>query len=301
MNSPHTSPLIVWALTDNKPGHRNQLEGLISALSELRTTKVKWLSIKKHSQGLIDTLTQKSPPGHTPDVLIAAGHRTHLQLLALKRTLKKPAVVLMKPSLPLSWFDLCLIPRHDKVTRTTNVIETLGPVNRIHPTDDKTPNSGLIVLGGHSKHFIWDTADVMQQVQHIIQRSPQTHWKIATSRRTPNDIIEQIRLQLPYISLKTPAQTDNNWLSKTMQHSEQIWGTQDSISMIYEAITSGAEVNIMTLRPHKKSRVAEEMQRLLDEGRVGNLMHPMKGKSHALPPLDEATRCATQLLERLGL
>ena len=37
------SSLTVWAVTDNKPGHQNQVEGLIAALSNYRNVNISWL------------------------------------------------------------------------------------------------------------------------------------------------------------------------------------------------------------------------------------------------------------------
>ena len=37
----------------------------------------------------------------TPDIVLGAGHRTHLSLLAARRVHRGKAVVLMRPSLPL--------------------------------------------------------------------------------------------------------------------------------------------------------------------------------------------------------
>lgn len=300
-----TLPLTIWALTDNKPGHRNQMEGLLSAMSDLKPLQVEWIEVKKHTQGLTRLLTGKAL--HTkqllqpqPDVLLAAGHRTHLQLLALKRSLKKPAVVLMKPSLPLAWFDLCLIPRHDKVTHANNVIETIGPINRVTPTTQRNSNTGLILLGGESRHFTWSNTAVLQQIQQIQANNPHIQWQIATSRRTPEGFLVLADSHLDKAKIITPEQASKDWLPETMQGSEHIWTTEDSVSMVYEAITSGANVGLIRLASSKPNRVTREMEQLLQEGRVSSLEHPV-APSLALPPLHEAKRCAGLLLQKLEL
>ena len=52
-----------------------------------------------------------------PDIAIGAGHKTHLYLLAIKRCFGAKIVVILKPSLPLKFFDLCVIPKHDDVKK----------------------------------------------------------------------------------------------------------------------------------------------------------------------------------------
>ena len=47
-------------------------------------------------------------------------------MLSAKNTKKGKIVVLMKPSLPISFFDLCLIPKHDRPKTRKYVIETNG-------------------------------------------------------------------------------------------------------------------------------------------------------------------------------
>ena len=69
----------------------------------------------------------------TPDLLLGAGHHTHLSLLAARRIRGGKVVVLMRPSLPPGLFDLCLIPEHDAPPARPNVLATRGALNRIQP------------------------------------------------------------------------------------------------------------------------------------------------------------------------
>ncbi len=48
-----------------------------------------------------------------PDLFISAGHATHIPLICARHHFKTRAVLCMKPTLPCTFFDLCLIPRHD--------------------------------------------------------------------------------------------------------------------------------------------------------------------------------------------
>ena len=92
----------------------------------------------------------------SPDLLLGAGHRTHLSLLAARRSRGGKAVVLMQPTLPLYLFDLCLIPEHDGIAPRKNVVLTRGALNRIRPSDRQESGQGLLLVGGPSAHFGWD-------------------------------------------------------------------------------------------------------------------------------------------------
>lgn len=291
--------LLIWALTDNKPGHRNQIEGLIAALSQLHEVSVKWIVVESRVKGIFKRLLGKfSPSGSAkPDFLLAAGHRTHLHLLALKFSLGRPIVVMMKPSFPLSWFDVCLIPRHDQVANRPNVIETLGAINRVIPSNNKQKNTGLIMLGGPSKHYQWHDANVMQSIKKVLKQKPQIEWQVGSSRRTPDSLIVDMQTTFPNIQISTPDTVEKDWLPKQMQLAEHIWVTEDSVSMVYEAMTSGAQTGIILLNKNKQNRITEEMQKLLKEKRVASLESPLE---HAMPPLNEAQRCAKILLSKMG-
>jgi mitochondrial fission protein ELM1 len=104
-------PLVVWRLSDGKAGHDSQSWGLAEALSRLRPVETVTLYPLSASGALAVLLLgqppvawQSLPP---PDLLVGAGHCTHLSLLAARRVQGGKAVVLMRPSLPLGLFDLC--------------------------------------------------------------------------------------------------------------------------------------------------------------------------------------------------
>ena len=57
-------------------------------------------------------------------------------------------VVIMKPSLPYSWFDLCFIPKHDGVPEKSGIFLTNGSINYIENEKKHNKSKGLIVIGG---------------------------------------------------------------------------------------------------------------------------------------------------------
>ena len=80
---------VIWLITDNKPGHRNQLRGLAGRLRALTGAKLYWLNAADYTVplwrallGLAPTLDKALPQ---PDLIVAAGSGTHRLLLALRR------------------------------------------------------------------------------------------------------------------------------------------------------------------------------------------------------------------------
>ncbi|ANG61213.1 hypothetical protein A8C75_01225 [Marinobacterium aestuarii] len=290
----------ICIISDGKPGHLNQSLGLARAVQALQPSAVietrPPLSGSQLMQALLGRLKWPHP---TPSLLIGAGHGTHLSLLALRRASGAPAVVLMRPSLPLGWFDLCLIPEHDRPPVRGNVISTQGALNRMQP-GAKAPGYGLILLGGPSKHFQWNEARILAQLHKLRERDPR-HWRVATSRRTPVSM-QQALAAMADIELVLPEQTDADWLPAQLGVAQCCWVSADSVSMIYEALSAGCAVGLLDLEPAAESRVARGVASLLERGQVTSLAQwqgaPLQAPAQGF---NEAGRCARLLQERFLL
>ena len=186
---------VLWCITDDKAGHVNQIRGLSSALAARLTINVHTLRPSSLAGSLLRWISGRFPAGAglpDPSLIICAGHTTHLAALAARRARGGRVIVLMKPSLPLSWFDLCIIPEHDRTEPRSNVVLTRGVLNAIAPADHLSEDHGLILIGGPSKDYLWPDQNVVDQVQDIMQRSPARHWTLTTSRRTPASFLPKI-------------------------------------------------------------------------------------------------------------
>ena len=79
-----------------------------------------------------------------------------------------------------------------------------------------------------------------------------------------------------------------------------MWVTEDSVSMIYEALTSGCRVGLLPLPRNSVSRLHRAIDRLLEEGFVS--AHNDRDVAAELPSpprtLNEADRCAGLLLKK---
>jgi mitochondrial fission protein ELM1 len=296
--------LIIWRFTDGKPGHEKQTLGLARALLKLRPGQCIDLPAPRRSSAIRRWILARFPAGNdlpAPDILLGAGHTTHFALLAARRALGGKAVVLMKPSLPLSWFDLCIIPEHDSPPPRRNVIRVQGVLNDVQASQTASAEHGLMLIGGVSSHYGWDDSAVDAAVMKIARSTPQVSWQLTTSRRTPATFLAALPQPLPD-NLKLIPHTDTGpgWLEQALAESGQVWVTEDSVSMLYEALTAGAGVGLLRLPEPKDTRVRRGVQKLIENGWVKSFEAWQPGQT--LPPptqaFNEAERIASLIVEK---
>lgn len=303
------APLVVWVISDGKPGHVNQSQGLAEALARATPTVIHTRPALPAWRAAL-ALLLKHVPGPSlpaPDLIVGAGHATHLTVLAARRARGGRAVVLMKPSLPRRWFDLCIVPQHDGIAADAQTLVTAGALNRIRPAATRDPHHGLLrqglfLVGGVSPHFEWDSDAVEVQIKSILARTPDTQWTLTTSRRTPADFMAQLP---PHSNLNIVPHTATSpdWLPEQLAQSGTVWVTPDSASMVFEALTAGADVGVFDLPVNPKSRVAWAIAHLADARRITRFANwCAHGKLHPnTHPLAEADRCADWILQWLKI
>lgn len=295
---------VVWLFLDGKPGHESQSRGLIQALKrrvavdlhEFHAGQVPWA----YGQWLLGRFKGgRHLP--RPDLILGAGHGTHGPMLAARRVYGGKIVLLMRPSLPLYCFDYAIIPEHDNPGSKPNVIASKGVLNAIRPAVGACERSGLLLIGGPSKHHGWDDCALTEQVEQVLKNYPKVTWWLTTSRRTPSRTVEMLlALNDPRLTVVPFEETEPGWVGARLETCGRVWVSEDSISMIFESLTAGARVGLFKVPAKgKKSRVQMAIEQLKNEGRV--IVHGREtdeGRSFA--PLAEADRVADLLLNSLG-
>lgn len=301
---------VVWLLADDRPGHRRQLQGLANRLKVLAGADVHWLDVSQYPVPLWRALTGLSPrwPGTipAPDMVIGAGHRTHRALLALRRRRRCRTVVLMKPSFPLSLVDAAIIPEHDGVQTGPNRLITEGALHPITPMARLTDKpEALVLIGGPSRHVFWSDEDVLAQVRQLIDGHPRWHWTISNSRRTPDALTRRLQvLAGPRVTVVDHVETHDQWVSHALAASRAVWVTPDSVSMVFEAVTSGVPTGIFNVPPSPRSRLAAGIDQLLARERIvgtdqqSRILAPPSSQTPVATPLWEADRTARWLIKR---
>lgn len=295
---------VIWRLIDGKPGHDRQSAGLIAALGEHITVEAITFDIRSVRVSPWHYALASLPFGAdapAPDLIIAAGRACQWPLLAARRARGGKTIYLMKPAWPLRCFDYCVIPEHDEPPERANVCVSEGVLNdmaRAGPGAD----TGLILIGGPSAHFAWDERGVLRQIHTIMDAFPDKHWVVTDSRRTPtatrNALAIPANRNVEFIGADEMGSKD---LQHYMRGADMIWVTADSVSMIYEALTTGARVGLIDVPVARASRISRIGEQLAARERLTRFSDWQAGAALvSRAPLDEARRCAGLILAALS-
>lgn len=294
--------LTLWRITDGKAGHDSQTTGLCNAIKKLKDANCFDVKAESPFSNFKNFLLNQFPSGRElpdPDLIIGAGHGCHLTILSAKKVRGGKTIVLMKPSLPLSLFDLCIIPEHDQVKDKDNVITTKGAINPVQFNENKSNETGLFLIGGPSKHYDWNEKDLIRQIKEIIKQTPDIRWAIADSPRTPEKTLSLLT-GLSNIEVLSYKNTNSKKLREFIFKSGTIWVSEDSVSMIYESLSSGAAVGLLNVEQKSKNRISDSINILINEKQLTAFSNWEKTNKLLLPTnkFNEADNCVKQLLER---
>lgn len=292
----------IWRLVDGTRGHDNQSLGLSRAIARLCGARC--YDIPAHRMRVRDFLRGRFPAGKRlpdPHLILGAGHATHPCLLAARRARGGRAVVLMKPSLPMRCFDLCLVPQHDNVSECHQMVATQGVLNTIEASSKVRADRGLILIGGSSAHSRWEEKQIVEQLNGLIEQAPNMKWRVTDSRRTPKETSKLLAsLSGSNVEFHACEDTGPDWVSQELKLASHAWVTEDSVSMVYEALSSGAAVGLLQVPLIKPGRIARGIRQLVETGKVTSYRDWQKGQKLAVPDpvINEATRCAALICDR---
>lgn len=336
--------LHVTAYLDGRPGHEKQTLAVVRALERLTRVALTIRTLGTHGTTHLatqDSHLSKALQGAKPesarrqpavDLLIGSGRRTHLPVLLAKLRSggRARAICCMTPPPALRlFFDLCLIPHHDRPPLKKNIMPTLGPPCLPENLHRHQPDRALILLGGlDPKSHYWDQEEIMGQIKALLTGQPDRRWTIGTSPRTPSataDALARLLSDLgaskqrqaaaagenlappPAAGNRKPiafapaADTPPGWVEEQYAINREVWVTADSVSMVYEALSAGCRVGIL---PVRWRRPDNKFQYGLDELQRRGLTLPFAawqaGASWppSAPELNEAARCGREILDR---
>ncbi|MEM9021591.1 MAG: mitochondrial fission ELM1 family protein [Planctomycetota bacterium] len=296
------TPKPIWIVSDGKPGHLAQSRGLAQALHRLSP------GVSIHELPLSPTIPAVDQGGDLPGpprILLAAGRRTHQPALALRRRFGGIAIALMNPGLlTRKRFDLCVIPRHDGIKDNVNLITTEGALNTIQPAAHLEPGQGLILVGGPSHNHKWDHEAFYRQLVDLLARRVSMQWTATTSRRTPGQttsaLFQLVGRDGADMTFVPAEHTPPGWVAEQLARCDEVWVSEDSVSMIYEALSSGARVGLLPVpTAGRPGRVARGVESLVQRGRVVRLAGWLAGTPlpEDQPPLQEADRVAAWIMQ----
>ncbi|MBU3085921.1 mitochondrial fission ELM1 family protein [Acinetobacter seifertii] len=265
-------------VSDGKAGHRSQALGLFQAMQRQQANAT-FEEVSIHDLPIISLIKALFSSKNTlfeqaPDFIFGVGSHTHFRVWLLGKIFKKAkTVILMKPNLPIVWFDYAVIPEHDGIPANSRVIVTRGALNPIRNENRHQKARILIALGGSSKRHQWNQEKVLLSVQQIVEHNPNSEIILTTSRRTPAEFIDILRQQsfAKYLQICPVEQTPQGWIFEEMQKAEAVWVTEDSVSMIYEALTAGCRVGVIAMDRLKQDRITNSVDVLLEKKFIANV------------------------------
>ncbi|MFZ4540836.1 MAG: mitochondrial fission ELM1 family protein [Rickettsiales bacterium] len=289
--------MTIWGLVDDRTGHTGQVLGVITRLGVPYTLKrLEYNAFAGLPTGLIgatllaiDKRRSASLVPPYPPLVIAAGRRTLPVLRYIKR--KSPStrtVYLMKPE-SMQGVDLAVVPEHDGVAPSHNVMTTLAPLHAVTPEALATARRAwtnqleslprpyiMLCMGGSTKTGRYTASEWREVLQRSITLAGNGSLLITTSRRTPKEAMDLCAplLQLPHLLHRWDTDKDNPYLGM-LACADGIVVTGDSLSMCAEACMAGVPVFIYAsdnVAPHKHQLLH---QALYDRG----LAHPFNNNS----------------------
>ncbi len=312
----------IWHLTDHKAGHVAQARGLFAALEragiavnvvDVSVNDLSNYALFFHwvSGGRIGQLPKVLENQKQPDLIVGVGHATHWSLILLKKCFPKAkSIVLMRPTLPISFFDFAIVPAHDYSDAVPNVPDHVfisqGVLNPLIDQHRHEKNRHLILIGGASKRYSCSEQELITQIQALLaklshQAEPKTVI-LTTSRRTPETLVENefFKKNADKIQLFPVSVTPAGWLFEQLQLAEVVWVTQDSGSMLFEALTAGCDVGLLAMPQIKKDTVTQATDLLSEQRFFLPLSAYLQGENfQEKPSLREADRIVAKLLNIL--
>ena len=260
------------------------------------------------------------------DLVVSAGSSLVPLNLCLGRENLAKSVVLMKPSFPFNLFryDLALIPAHDQGLMPrghfriqgalsgvdTEVLESSRETLASSIRDPKKVRVGLF-LGGDTHHFKLSLSDVERILMEVERASARLggDYLVTTSRRTPETISQFLRRRLEgdrRCQLSVIASEDKRpeVVPGMMALADFLVVTEDSVSMISEALSSGKSVVVVKMNrdglPEKHYRFQEILERewgipVVEVNRLGEVLSRKSSKD----PRDHVERERIRIREKL--
>jgi len=322
----------VWALYDERVGIANQVIGLTEAVGlpfiEKRCSlRFPWSRLPPSwwAGQVANVLTPGSaalsPPW--PDLIVTCGRQGALMALAVKRASggRSFVVQIQDPRLPRRCFDLMVVPEHDPA-RGDNVVVTKGAVHRV--TREKLEAAlarfgdrfaslprplVAVMIGGRNKAYEFGLSDLGVLADQLAGLAAATGGGllVTPSRRTGPEGEALLRERLAGVPAYIWDGSGENPYFAFLALADAIVVTEDSVSMVSEAASTGKPVHIVGLTGKPVHVVglkggSRKFGAFHQSLREAGVTRPFTGKleSWSYEPLDDTARAALEIRRRFG-
>ena len=278
-------------LSDGRAGHDAQALGIAEAMGlapEIRRIHPRKLFGLLAPFGPLDPREKETEPLSPiappwPDIALAAGRRTLPYLRRIKRvSLRRVFTVYVNaPATGSRAADLIVAPLHDGMF-ARNVFTPTTPANRVtsellarlrlHPDPrvEALPRPrAAVLIGGDSRHFRF-APTVVTALQEAIRALQDAGYSVmaTASQRTPPAVVAALA---PIIAERagwfwSDGAGENPYFSM-LAKADLILVTADSVSMVGEAVATGAPVHIFAPQG-RSAKIADYLERLQRLGAV---------------------------------
>lgn len=268
-------------LSDGKPGHVNQSIAFARHIDvdydlvEV-SFKAKWLKGLSYladragiySSGIFTAELTRSDYS----TVVSAGSGTYYANRVLAAQLNCKSVAIMLPQGYKRDFDLIIAQQHDDPAQRDNLICLPINLTFVDPQGLVVPEKGQryvsIIVGGDSKHSPLDVTLLRNQIRTIVTQFPEHKLWLTTSRRTSVPVEEMLR-EFSWSRAVYYSQEPINPIPDFLKHSDYVFITSDSSSMISEAVSYGSscvEVISMTTPELNSDKFSRFLNGLIEQG-----------------------------------
>jgi mitochondrial fission protein ELM1 len=268
------APLTCWIVTDGNPGGLNQCLGLAEALGVSPIVKrvalrPPWRQLSPflrwgHAYAFTKDSDDLTPPW--PDLLIASGKQSiaaalHVRAMGKRDGHRVVTVFIQNPGIAPSHFDLVIAPEHDRIVGE-NVISTRGALHRITrerleagaakllPRVAHLPRPYVSVLIGGANASYSLGPDEIAKLADALKRAARESGGsllITASRRTGEANVALLKSTLSGTpSFLWDGNGENPYFG-LLGLADHIVVTNDSVSMVSEAVATGKPVHVFAL------------------------------------------------------
>ncbi len=255
-----------WVVTEGMAGTENQCLGICDALGI--TPDIKRIALRQPWRSFspaLRILPSLALSGKSdrldapyPDLVLASGRKSVIAALHIQRAShgKTMIVMVQDPAIAPHYFDMVVVPYHDPL-RGPNVLVTEGAPNRVtperlrqsrdlyhHRIDHLPPHRVAVLIGGDSKRHAM-TEDAVTTLANGLKKMQSAHragLMVTVSRRTPPKYAQVLKDALMNTDTFFWDGTGENPYFSFLHHADVIMVTEDSVSMLSEAATTGKPV-----------------------------------------------------------
>lgn len=216
------------------------------------------------------------------DIVISCGWNPAALNLILAEENQAKSIVIMKPgAIPVNRFDLAIIPAHDRLKPSSNIVITQAALNLI---DEDAMKEGVerirasgfhlqaskrkigVLIGGESKNYTLTREIANILVEELLNAAGDldAHLLVTTSRRTSPEVDGLIKKRLsgnpscPFLIIANEKNIEGA-VPGILGLSDVVVVSEESISMISEALSSGKPV--IVFETQKRGRVQNTKHR----------------------------------------